>query len=100
MTLRNHVHSFFHGVHGRGRYRIFTGLKWHVGPLPKWTSTKRRQLGVGHIAAIAAAALSFHPEPLANRHVRRREVRRTKRRDWPPSNHVPFPKRSGSVGPA
>jgi hypothetical protein len=64
MTMRNHVHSFFDGVHRGGRYRIFTGLERHAGRPPKRTSVKRRRLRIGFIAAIATAALSFGLEPL------------------------------------
>ena len=63
MTLRNHVHSFFGGVHRGGRYRSFTGLKRHADRPPKRASAKRRRLRIGLIAATAAAALSFGVPP-------------------------------------
>jgi cytochrome c peroxidase len=64
MILLDHVHSFIDCLHWGGRYRIFTGLERHAGRPPKRTSAKRRRLGIGLIAAIAAAALSFGLEPL------------------------------------
>jgi cytochrome c peroxidase len=63
MTLRNHVHSFFGGVHRGGRYRSFTGLERHADRPPKRASAKRRRLRIGLIAATAAAALSFGVPP-------------------------------------
>ena len=63
MTLRNHLHSFFGGVHRGGRYRSFTGLERHADRPPKRASAKRRRLRIGLIAATAAAALSFGVPP-------------------------------------